>query len=278
MDDVYKEFQGDAPILDADGSTIKSSESVVMWRFWSRVMVYSAGGGQVIEVRNFEHFDDTKSQSLPLTGISSPVFDETVIPIVGNKGLLGALWTMFAFIGSFLSENVLFGGLNLWGTFVNFLDSIAGIFGQPKFFTNLFAWIADMFGYLGNAISYVVTLLTSVFLLFANLLGSFLTIMADLITSLIGTVTYFTDMMGGAFGVGVNVWNDLGISTWIMLVIVFYPIYLIILWDDQGMDAVIQQLTWLFGILTWVFGFLLSLAQFVIGLITSVIESIPIVE
>ena len=278
MDDVFKEFQGEVPILGDDNATIKSSQSVVMWRYWSRVKVFSQGYGQVIEVRNFEHFDATRSQVLPLTGISSPVFDETIIPVVGSKGLMGALYTMFSSIGAFLSENVLFGGLNLWGSFVNFLDSIAGLFGQPRFFTNLFNWIGQMFGYIADGISYVATLLISLFLLFASLMGVFLTQMANLISSIVATLDYFGDMMGGAYGVGVNVWNDLGISTWILLLMVFYPIYLIILWDEEGMDPVIKQLTWMFGLLSWIFHFFIALGQFIIRLIVTVIESIPIVE
>lgn len=278
MDDTYKEFQGDVPILGNDDVAIMSSERVVMWRYWSKLQVVSSAGGQEIEIRNFEHFDDTRCQELPLAGISSPVFDETITPVVGSKGLLGALFTMFAGIGSWLSENVLFGGLNLWGAFVGFLDTIAGMFGAPKFFTNLFNWIAEMLGYLANSISYMGTVLTAVFQLFTNLMGSFLTTMEDLITSLLATFTYFTDMMGGAYGVGVNLWDALGISQWIMVAMVFYPIYLIILWDQEGMDAVLKQLTWMFGILSWIFGFMVSLIQFIIGLVTAVIESIPIAE
>lgn len=278
MDDVAKEFQGEVPILGSDDSTIMSSERVVMWRYWSKLTVYSAGGGQIIRIKNFEHFDATRSTELPLTGISSPVFDETIVPVVGSKGLLGALYTMFASIGSWLGENVMFGGLNLWGAFVGFLDTIASMFGQPKFFTNLFNWIAQLIGYLADSMSFIPTLLTAVFQLFTNLMGSFLTTMGELIQSLVNTFTSFMDMMGGAYGVGVNLWDALGISQWLMVAMIFYPIYLIILWDQEGEDAVLKQLTWMFGLLSWIFGFLVSLVQFVIRMITSVIESIPIAE
>lgn len=278
MDDVFKEWMGEASILASDDTTIMSSEQVVMWRYWSQVRVFSAGGGQEIEIRNFEHFDDTRSQVLPLTGISSPVFEETATPVVGNKGLLGALYTMFASLGSFLSENILFGGLNLWGSFVGFLDSIAAMFGAPRFFSNLFSQISVMLSYIWDGFTWIANILLAIFQLFVNLVGEFLTIMADLILSLLNTLTHFLDMMGGAYGVGVDIWNDLGISTWITVLLVFYPIYLIILWDMEGMDAVLTHLTWMFGLLTWIFNFLVSLIQFAIGLVVAVIESIPVVE
>ena len=110
------------------------------------------------------------------------------------------------------------------------------------------------------------------------LLAAFLTTMADLITSFVDTITLFTDMMAGGYGVGVDVWETFGISQWITIAIIFYPLYLVILWDQEGMDAVISQLSLMFGILSWLFGFFVTLIQFVIRLITTVIESIPVAE
>ncbi len=88
----------------------------------------------------------------------------------------------------------------------------------------------------------------------------------------------FTDMMAGGYGVGVDLWETFGISQWITVAIIFYPLYLIILWDQKDMDAVIKQLTMMFGILSWLFTFFVSVIQFTIGLITTVIESIPVAE
>jgi len=210
--------------------------------------------------------------------MSDPVFDETLIPTIGQKGILGALWSMFAGFGQWMSENVIFGGLNLWSTFVNFLDTISGMFGYPTFFSDLFSWIAELFGYLGDSAGYIGTIATALFSLFGSLLAAFLTTVADLITNLVATVTMFSDMMGGAYGVGVNLWETFNIAQWLQLVMILYPLYLVILWDEKGMDAVIQQLTWIFGLLSWLFGFFVSLIQFTIGLITTVIESIPVAE
>lgn len=276
-DDVEKMFRGESSLYASDNSTL-SSESIKMVRVWSNITVYSAGGGQEIVVDNFGSFDFTHSPSLPLTGISEPVFEETIQPIVGSKGILSALWTLFANIGNFLGENVLFGGLNLWGTFVAFLDTIAGLFGAPTFFSDLFTWIGDSVSYIGTAFDYLIEIISDVFDLFASLLGTFLGVMGDLIGSLVNFVTTFTDMMGGAYGAGVDLWETLGISQWITVAMIFYPLYLVILWDQDGMDAVIQQLTWIFGLLSWVFEFMSSVISEAILLITSLIESIPVAE
>lgn len=277
-DDVEKELSVEFPLLDSDDETIISSQKIKMIRFWCNLTVEDSDGGQLIEVKNYAAFDITHSKQLPMVGISSPVFDETKVPTVGNTGLLGALWSMFAGLGSWLSENVIFGGLNMWGTFVNFLDTIAGWVGAPKFFTNLFTWIGESVGYLGTSFEYLINIMADVFDLFSSLLGAFLDTMGQLITSIVGTVTMFTDMMGGAYGAGVNIWETLGVGQWITIALIFYPLYLVILWEESGMDAVIQQLTWLFGLLTWIFEFMSGVIREAIMLITSLIESIPVAE
>jgi len=277
-DNVFKEMSVQIPLLDADNSTVISSEKIKMVRFWCELEVDDAEAGQYVSIENYEIFDVTRSRDLPLVGMSDPVFDETLIPTVGQRGILGALFTLFAGFGQWLSENVIFGGLNLWSTFVDFLDTIAAMFGAPKFFTNLFVWIALLLGYLVESAGYITTIATSVFSLFGALLGAFLTTMGDLISSIVNTITKFNEMMAGGYGVGVDLWETFGIGQWITVAMIFYPLYLFILWDQEGMDAVMKQLTMIFGILSWLFYFFVAMIQFTIGLVTTVIESIPVAE
>jgi len=277
-DNVKKEMSMSAPLLAADNSTVISSEQIKMMRFWCELEVDDTDSGQYITIENYETFDITHSQQLPMIGVSDPVFDETLIPTVNQRGMLGALWSMFAGFGQWLSENVIFGGLNLWGTFVDFLDTIAGFLGAPDFFTNLFTWIGESVGYIAISFEYMVDIMVDVFDLFSSLLGAFLDTMGQLITSIVSTVTMFTDMMGGAYGAGVNLWETLGISSWITLAMIFYPLYLVILWEESGMDAVIQQLSWIFGLLSWVFTFMSGVIMEAISLISTLIESIPVAE
>jgi len=277
-DNVLKEMSTEIPLLDTDNSTVISSEQIKMMRFWCELEVDDADSGQYVSIENYEAFDITHSRDLPLVGMTAPVFDETLIPTIGQKGILGALFSMFTGLGQWLSENIVFGGLNLWSTFVDFLDTIAAMFGAPKFFTNLFDWIYEALGYVYLSFEYVLSIVSSVFSLMGVLLAAFLTTMADIITSFVNAISMFTDMMAGGYGVGVDVWETFGISQWITVAIIFYPLYLVILWDQEGMDAVVSQLSLIFGILSWLFGFFVTLIQFVIRLITTVIESIPVAE
>lgn len=277
-DDVSPTAQVEFPLLAADGITPVNAGQIKMIRVWSNLTVDNANSGQQILIKSFDTFDITHAKEFPVEGIPAPVFDETKIPTVGNSGILGAVFSLFSGIGQWLSENVLFGGLNLWGSFVNFLDTIAGMLGAPHFFSNLFSWIGQSVGYVANSVGYVFTVILDIFMLIGSLMVGFLSTIGTLISSMVNTITMFTNIMGGVVGGAGNLWVQLGISNWIIVACVFYPIYLIILWEEKGSDAVISQLTLIFGILTWFFGFFYQLATMLISFVSGLVESIPVVE
>ena len=238
----------------------RSADYSYMWRLQDLVITHEFAAGE-------------------MRGIDTPTFTPPEVPAMPSGGILANFINninrVFSQLAEVLGSSAILG---LWTIFVDFLDTIAATAGAPNFFSNLFDWIAEMLGFLTVSFEYLITITTAFFILIGALLASFLTIMGDLITSIVNTLTIFTDMMGGAYGVGVNIWETFGISTWIMVAMIFYPLYLIILWDQEGLDAVLKQLTLIFGILFWLFGFFVTVIQFTIGLITAVIESIPIAE
>jgi len=276
-DDVEKESTYMADLKDTNNQ-IMSSERIKMVRCGVRLTVFDADAGQLIYLHNYEVMDYTHSKELPLHGIQTPVFDDTKMPDVGQTGLLGAIFSMFAGIGQWLSENVMFGGLNLWGNFVAFLDTIAGWLGAPKFFTNLFNWIGSGFSYMIQSATYVFTLLYNFFLMIGQLIGAFITTLGEFVLSIINTLGYLVDFLGG-IGTGAgSLWVQFNIMGWLEVALVFYPLYLIILWDQEGMDAVVSQLSIFWGIAAWLFGFFIQIIMAVISFAHTLIESIPVAE
>lgn len=260
-----------------DGSVCLTQE-IIMVKAWSRLRVWNDDTYTQKVTQFFADVQDLTLGRVPLIGIQTPAFDETKMPTLQSGGFLGMLFPGFSWIGKWLADNIVWGGLNLWGNFVGFLDTIAALFGQPKFFTNLFTAISDFIGWLADGLLYAWQLAVQIFLLIASLLGAFVNILVQLVSSIGTTITTFQDMMSGAIGAGGSVWNSLGLTSWITVALVFYPLYLIFLWEEQGLDPVIQQLTWIFGIVSWLFNFFIQIVQFVIGMVTSIIESIPIAE
>ena len=278
-DDVYKQSECFTSIYELDNATAIQSERIKFVVFSSSLYVFGIeDSDQFVGIPDYNVYSVTQAQQLPMKGISSPPWDETQMPTVGNAGVLGAMFSMLSGIGAWLSENVLFGGLNMWETFVNFLDTIAGWLGAPGFFTDLFGWISNGLTYLADSLSYGFGIISNIFLMIGAVIVDFLVIISEAIVSFVATLGMVGDMLGGGISGASNVWNDLGLSTWITVVLIFYPLYLILLWEREGAEPVIQQLTWIFGILVWLGGFFISIAQFVIGLITALIESIPVAE
>lgn len=276
-DDVRKESMS---MFNLNGSSqqLISSQEIRMVRAKVNLTVTDANGGQYCVLHPIDILDYTKSSELPLTGIQTPAFDETKLPTLANTGFLGFLWSALQGIGAWLGENVIFGGLNLWGNFVAFLDTIAGWLGAPGFFSNLFAWMGSGWQYLLSSVTYLFQLLLNFFLLLGSLMGSFVSILGELVLSLVATVNYFGDVMGGGIGAAGNLWDQLGIFQWITVAIIFYPIYLILLWEDQGLDAVMGQLNMIFGVASWLFNFFLDIATTVVMFISTIIESVPVAE
>jgi hypothetical protein len=260
-----------------DGSPLQTQE-IVFVSAWSKVMVANHASLTQKVTQFYADVQDLTLGKTPLIGIQTPAFDETKMPALQTGGFLGMLFSGFQSIGKWLADNIVWGGLNLWGNFVGFLDTIAAMFGAPNFFTNLFTRIGEGIDYMAQGFNYAFQILVQIFILITSLLGAFVSVLTDLISSLVNTITTFQDIMSGAIGGAGNLWNDLGISSWIMVALIFYPLYLIFLWEDQGMEPVLQQLGWIFGIASWLFSFFIQIIQFVIGMITSIIESIPIAE
>jgi hypothetical protein len=276
MDQFAKQsmFLGD--LKDENGNRLESSK-IKLIRTWARVEVVPYTTAQQVYLSNYAVKDLTLGAT-PLEGIQEPAFDDTQMPAMPQGGLLGLIFSGFQAMGKWLADNVIYGGLNMWGVFVGFLDTVAGWFGAPHFFTDMFTWIGQGIGWLGSGMGYIFTLIYDIFLLIGSLMMGFLSTIGQLILSIVNTITFFTNMMSGAIGGAGNLWNQLGIMSWLTVFLVFYPIYLIILWEEEGTDAVVSQLTMIFGILSWLFQFFYQLALMMVNVIHTLIESIPVVE
>lgn len=277
-DNVLKQSECITNLHDASGNPISSTEQILFVKVWSSVNVVPYDAEQYVAITDFSTFDTTLSSKYPLQGIQTPPWDETKMPTVGNTGLLGAVWSMFAGIGKWLSDNIIFGGLALWPTFVAFLDVIAGWLGMPHGFSNLITWLGTGWGWLVQSFVSGITVIYDIFLFLGSILVTLLSIMGQAIVSFVNVIGMITGFLTGGFGTGVNIWNQLGLTTWLTLGIILYPIYLVFLWDAKGTDAVVSQLTMVWGILSWLAHFFLDIIRTIITVISGVVESIPVVE
>jgi hypothetical protein len=275
-DDVAKDSSCSMPMTLPNGTVINSG-LIQMVRVTLGIDVLLPGGNQHIVLNPFNTYTLTLG-SYPIVGISTPAEEATVIPTVGNSGLLGALWSglssAFSLIGPWLWLAI----LGLWTVFVAFLNTIAGWIGAPNGFSNLLTWIASGWSWLASSFLYVITIIGAIFTFLISGIGAFIWTIGQALVSFAHVIVQIGSWItGGVTGVG-NLWTTFGISTWLMLGILFYPLYLVILWDSKGLGAVIEQLTWIWGMLSWLANFFLQVIHTIIAVINAVIEAIPVVE
>ena len=276
--DELKQSECFVPLHDSDGNPLISTEQIKFVRIYSSLNVVPYTFNQYVAITDFSTFDTTLSSRYPLQGIQTPPWDETKMPTVGSTGLLGAIWSMFAGMGKWLNENVLFGGLSLWPTFVAFLDTIASWLGMPHGFSNMITWLGTGWGWVVSSFTYGITVIYNIFLLLGSILGTLLSVLGSAIVSFVSVISMITGFITGGFSTGASLWGQLGLTTWLTLGIILYPIYLVFLWDAKGMDAVVSQVTMIWGILSWLAHFFMDVVRTIITMLSGIIESVPVVE
>jgi len=277
-----KQFGAFANILDITGN-VSSTKNIDLVRVRVRLEanpIYWGGSPleQYVEIRNNEVFDLTFS-SKPFVGIQTPPWDETRLPAMQQGGFLGALWSGLQRLGAMIAEALGPSMLSFWNVFVSFLDTVAGWAGFPGGFSTLLSWVGSFWTWMVSSIGYLVTLLTTIFTtVLGPTLTKFLNLIASVFTQWISIVQTFFSFLDGTFTAGFHVWDELNIAAWITIGAILYPMYLIFLWDQKGMEAVIGQITFIKDVIFTLAHFFLAVAQWFVALIGRIIESIPVAE
>lgn len=264
-------------ILGADNVTVTSSTAIKLVRIWVKLEVVNAATEQYVVLTNYAVQDRTFSDP-PLTGIQTPVFDETVVPVMPQAGFLGIVVSSFTWWGKWISDNIMWGGLSLWPAFVGFMDTIAAWLGYPNGFTYLLEYMSGGWTWFLSSLGWLYSALTSIFGFIGGWIAGFVFVFTSALatwSNMLSTAISF--LYGGAGGLFDFV-NGLALSTWVPVACVFYVVYLVILWDQEGMDAVMGQLTFLYHVGHLFVSWLLTISHFFLDLIGRIIESIPVVE
>ena len=265
-----------ADLVDADDNII-SCRQIEMMRTWVKLEQGANAHDVRVELRDYDLFDMVTAIG-KMEGIDTPIFITTKTPHMPQGGFLGALWAALNGLFSALAEALGPPLLASWNTFVSFLDTIASWLGAPNFFSDLSTFIGNIIDWFADSIGYVVSLLTSTFLFLAEIMGKFVSVLSQIITQWISVVQTFIGFLDGAYTSGINVWNDLGMTNWLMVGAILYPLYLVFLWEEEGLDAVISQLKFIMDVLAMLIHGFITVIQVTINVIGRIIEAIPIVE
>jgi hypothetical protein len=252
------------------------------WLFYGLFLLFTGGdhpgsGNQWATVNNFDTFQIT-SNGYPLSAITTPQLPKPIMPVCPQTGLLGAVWMGLSGIAGWIGANIIFGGLGLWPMCVAFLNTIAGWLGMPNGFSILLHDISVGWSWVVNSFLSAFTVMAAIFTFMATTIGAFLWACGQALVSFANMFVTLGQWINGGAGGAANLVAGLDLPVWFTLALIFYPLYLIILWDQKGMAAVIEQLSWIFGILSWLAHFFMTVIHTIITVINAVIEAVPVVE
>ena len=82
------------------------------------------------------------------------------------------------------------------------------------------------------------------------------------------------DLLTGVLTPGINLWNDLGVTSFIQIGAILYPLWLLVLASEKGGQAVIDHINGVLNIGGFFLNFILNVGGFFMGLLTSLIGAI----
>ena len=123
-------------------------------------------------------------------------------------------------------------------------------------------------------LGYGLTLIDTIFDAITISASNTLTQLASIVTIWVGMYSTVMDMLNGVLTPGIDLWNDLGVSNFIRIGAVLYPMWLLLLAMDQGLQAVFDHLNGVLNIGSFFLNFILNVAGFFISLLTGLIGAI----
>lgn len=266
-------------LLDANNNTI-STQRIELVRVKVILDVWELGlGDSYVTVSHPQTFDKTFCPiNQPFQGIQTPAIDETLIPKVTQRGIVGAVWSAFRWLADSLGRTLGPSVLGFWNTFIGFLDTIAASVGVPYLFTNIITWILSFWDWLIISMTSLLTFLTSMFLIWVEVGTKGISTFSQMATQWISMIQQVFILLDTGMGYGVGIWEQLNLTAWLILFAIIYPVILLGIWEEEGFDVMCSHIMFIINVIAFVVHGLLTIAQFGFNLIHYLIESIPVVE
>jgi len=168
--------------------------------------------------------------------------------------------------------------IGAWTLYVGVIDALFAWAGSPFSFSTFVGWVTDAAGWVSASFLYSVSLFTSFFTFLSGWLTGLLEIVVAAFTWWAMEIQMVGSFLTGSYGVGVNFWTEYNLTTWIGLVLICYPIFLVFMWDEKGLGAVIEHVTFMYNSFHLLAYILLTIIHYVSSMITRLIEMIPVAE
>jgi len=256
---------------DAD-SAIQSAKDVLFVRSWVKVL-RTSDSTFAYKILNIGGLDFMVAIDT-MSGIDTPPIRETKVPDVLSGFLGSALGSIFSAALKRLGNTLAGFGMGFFTMSIDFIDNVFAALGYPALVTTIFGWMDSLFSYVPTLLGYGMTLIGNVFLLINTSATDTLTQLTSIITIWAGMYSTMQDFLSGVMTPGLNLWNDLGINSFIQIGAILYPLWLLILGSEKGFQAVFDHLNSVLNIGSFFLNFILNVGGFFMGLLTSLIGAI----
>lgn len=258
-------------LRDGD-SNIKSAKLVTLVRPWVRV-TRTKDYTFHYEIKNIQALDFITATDT-MSGVDTPAIRPTQIPITFSGFFGSTLGAIFATALKRLSNSISGFGLNFFTLSIDFIDNVFSALGYPALLTTIFGWMSTLFSFIPDFLDYFLTFAGNMADILGATAGDALTQLSSVITIWLGMYSTVQDLFSGVFTPGIALWNDLGISSFIQIGAILYPIYLLVMATEKGLQAVIDHITGILNLGSFFLNFILNVAELFVNLLTGLIGAI----
>jgi hypothetical protein len=271
-------------LLDENGNILHAQEIEMVKFSFSKESGYFIGDPGAItwysEVAKHDIFDITLGGT-PLSGIQTPVFDETKLPAMPQSGFLGSLFSVLSGLWKSLSD--IFGPaiLGFWTSFVGFLDTIFTWLGWKNGFSQILSTLSSFLGWLSTSISALLVVLEEIFLVIVAGFGTVISYFVQFINTLTSMYGYLVWIWEGAL----PYWSwvpdvILSLLPFILLLAVFWHIQPLFMRSSlqSGLEGVMARCQLTIGFVIKTVMFLWRIVDFVIDTVYRLVEMVPLAE
>ena len=258
--------------LEDANATIHSAKDVLFVR--SKVKVLRNTLAQFsYKVLNIAGLDFVVARDT-MSGIDTPPIRDTVVPDILSGFFGSALGGIFSAALKRLGNTLAGFGMGFFSMSIDFIDNVFAALGYPALVSTIFGWMDSLFSSVPTLVGYGITMIGNVFTLINVSASNTLIQLASVVTIWAGMYSTTMDMLNGVMTPGINLWNDLGINSFIQIGAILYPLWLLIMGKDKGMQAVIDHLNGVLNIGSFFLNFILNVGGFFMGLLTGLIGAI----
>jgi len=258
--------------LEDINGTIHSAQDVSFVRSWVKVLRNDQAqfAYKVMNIAGLDFMIATDTMS----GIDTPPIRETVVPEVMSGFFGSALGGIFSAALKRLGNALAGFGMGFFTMSIDFIDAVFAALGYPALVSTIFGWMDSLFASVPILLGYGLIMIGNVFTLINVSASNTLIQLTNIVTIWVSMYSTMMDFLTGVYTPGLNLWNDLGINSFIQIGAILYPFWLFLMGTEKGMQAVIDHLNGMLNIVSFFLNFILNVGGFFMSLLTGLIGAI----